>query len=162
AAPPGTSEYSDSPWPPLERIRATLISRMDDGIGQLMNKLSELKISTNTVIIFTSAGGPQNDRNMLPEFFNSTGSFRGHQGSLNEGGLRVPMIVRWPAQMRGDEVSDLTCAAWDVFPTVAQIAFVTPPKSDGFSFMPTLIGQSQTTRHELLSWTIQETNSIKQ
>ena len=153
AAPPGTSAYADSPWPPLERIRATLISRMDDGIGQLLAKLDELKINTNTVIIFASVGGPEKDRAVAPEFFRSTGSFRGQQGSLNEGGLRVPLVVRWPAQIKGGGVGDLLCAGWDLFPTAAEIAFTTPPeKLDGWSLLPTLLGQAQTNRHESVYW----------
>ena len=153
AAPPGTSAYADSPWSPLERIRATLISRMDDGIGQLLAKLDELKINTNTVIIFASVGGPEKDKAVAPEFFRSTGSFRGQQGSLNEGGLRVPLVVRWPAQIKGGGVSDLLCAGWDLFPTAAEIAFTTPPeKLDGWSLLPTLLGQAQTNRHESVYW----------
>ena len=156
AAPPGTSAYADAPWPPLERIRATLISRMDDGIGQLLKKLDDLRISTNTVVVFASVGGPQNEKTMLPDFFNSTGPWRGRQGSLNEGGLRVPLVIRWPAQIKAGSVSDLICAAWDFFPTAAEIAFLPPPeKLDGVSLMPTLLGQSQTNRHESLYWETQ-------
>ena len=152
AAPPGTSSYADSPWPPLERIRATLISRMDDGIGQLLAKLDELKINNNTVVIFASVGGPEKDKAVAPEFFRSTGSFRGQQGSLNEGGLRVPLIVRWPEQIKGGGVSELVCAGWDLLPTAAEIAFQSPPKSDGLSLLPALLGQVQTNRHEFLYW----------
>ena len=153
AAPPGDSEYADAPWPPLERIRAALISRMDKGIGQLLDQLVESKISTNTVVFFTSVGGPQSKTSMLPDFFNSTGPWRGRQGSLNEGGLRVPMLVRWPAQIQTGGSSDLMVAAWDLLPTAAEIAFRSPPqKLDGFSLLPTLLGQAQTNRHESLYW----------
>ena len=153
AAPPGGSDYADAPWPPLERIRATLITRMDDSVGQLLKKLDDLKISTNTVVIFTSVGGPQTERAMTTNFFNSTGGLRGGQGSLNEGGLRVPMVLRWPAQIKAGGASDLTCAAWDFLPTAAEIAFMPQPeKLDGVSLMPTLLGQTQTNRHESLYW----------
>ena len=153
AAPPSGSEYSDSPWPPMERIRATLITRMDDGIGQLLKKLDELKISTNTVILFTSLGGPQTGKTMITNFFNSTGSFRGEQGGLKEGGIRVPLLVRWPAEINGGVVSDLPVAGWDVLPTATEIAMMpTPKKLDGISFLPTLVGQAQTNRHDFLYW----------
>ena len=153
AAPPGPSAYADAPWPPLERTRATLVSRMDAGIGQLLDKLVELNISANTVVIFASVGGPENSAGMTPEVFRSAGPFRGQQGSLNEGGLRVPLIVRWPAQIKAGGVSDLPCAGWDLFPTAAEIAFTSPPeKLDGFSLLPTLLGQAQTNRHEFLYW----------
>ncbi len=153
APPPGTSAYGDAPWPPLERLRATLISRMDDGIGQLLAKLDELKITSNTVVIFASVGGPEKDQAIAPEFFRSAGAFRGQQGSLNEGGLRVPLIVRWPAQIRRGGVKDVLCAGWDLFPTAAEIAFTTPSENlDGLSLLPTLLGQTQTNRHESVYW----------
>lgn len=153
AAPPGKSDYADAPWPPLERVRAALISQMDDGVGQLLKKLADLKISTNTVVIFASLGGPEKNKNMGTDIFRSAGLFRGQQGSLNEGGLRVPLIVRWPAQIAARGVSDLPCAAWDVLPTAAELAFSSPPKKlAGLSLLPTLIGQGQTNRHEFLYW----------
>jgi arylsulfatase A-like enzyme len=153
AAPPGDSQYADAPWPPFERIRATLITRMDVGIGHLLNKLDELKISTNTIVIFTSAGGPQREKGMDPAFFGSSGPFRGQQGSLNEGGLRVPFLVRWPAQIKPGGVNDQPWAAWDVFPTAAEIAYAKPPpKLDGISMLPTLLGRNQTNMHEALYW----------
>ena len=153
AAPPGVSPYADAPWPPMERLRATLISRMDDGVGQLMSKLDKLGISKNTVIIFTSAGGPQNEKGLSPELFNSTGSWRGRQGSLNEGGLRVPMIVRWPAQIKAAQASDFAFASWDVVPTLTELAFAPPPKqSDGISLLPLWVGRRQTNQHESFYW----------
>jgi arylsulfatase A-like enzyme len=152
-APPGGSEYSDAPWPPLERIRATLISRMDDGIGKLTDKLAEMKINTNTVVVFTSVGGPQIEKGIAPEFFKSAGPLRGQQGSVYEGGIRVPMIVRWPAQIKPGETSDLTWAAWDFLPTLAEIALTKPlEKLDGISILPTLLGKKQKNRHESFYW----------
>jgi len=157
AAPPGASQYADAPWPPLERTRAALISRMDEGIGQLLNKLAAMKINTNTVVIFTSVGGPQHEKAAASELFNSTGAFRGRQGGLNEGGLRVPMIVRWPAQIKPGAVSDFTWAAWDLLPTVAEITFTkAPEKMDGISLLPALVGRQQTNRHEFFYWESRE------
>jgi arylsulfatase A-like enzyme len=153
AAPPSSSQYSDAPWPPLERIRATLISRMDDGIGKLMDKLAEMKINTNTVVVFTSVGGPQFEKGIAPEFFKSAGQLRGQQGSVYEGGIRVPMIIRWPAQIKPGETSDLTWSAWDVLPTLAEIALTKPPeKLDGISILPMLLGKKQKNHHESFYW----------
>jgi arylsulfatase A-like enzyme len=159
-APPGGSEYGDSPWPPLERIRATLISRMDEGIGKLMDKLAEMKINTNTIVIFTSVGGPKNEKGISPEFFNSAGSLRGMQGSVYEGGIRVPLIIRWPAQIRPEQTSDQVCAVWDLFPTLAEAAYAKlPEKLDGVSLMPTLLGKPQKNSPSLLLWESNEEDS---
>ena len=152
-APPTAPEYADAPWPPLERIRATLISRLDDSVGKLLDKLAELKINTNTVVLFTSIGGPQYEKGIGTNFFNSAGSLRGSQGSLNEGGLRVPLIVRWPAHIKPGGVNDDLWAAWDLFPTAAEIAYARPPEqTDGISMFPTLVQQRQKNRHEFLYW----------
>ena len=160
ATPPGNSPYADAEWPPLQRIRAALISRMDDGIGKLMGELDSLKIAANTVVIFTSIGGPENDNGIPREFFNSSGPLRGGQGSVYEGGLRVPMIVRWPARIKSGRVSDFTWAAWDLLPTAAEIAMTkTPEKLDGISALPTLEGRRQKNAHKLFAWESRETGA---
>ena len=152
-SPANASEYADSGWPPLERNRAKLIARLDDGVGKLLDKLTELKIGTNTVIIFTSAGGPQYEKGIATNFFTSAGPFRGAQGGLNEGGLRVPLIIRWPAQIKPGMINDLPWAAWDLFPTAAEIALARPPAGgDGISLLPTLMKKRQENRHGFLSW----------
>jgi arylsulfatase A-like enzyme len=154
---PTDPQYSDEPWPPLERTRATMISRMDEGIGRLLNKLEELGISTNTAVFFTSVNGPRREERMDPEFFNSTGPLRGWQGSVHEGGLRVPMIVRWPAQITPGRTSDFVWAAWDLLPTAANIALAKrPEKIDGISVLPVLLAGTQTNRHEVFYWESRE------
>jgi arylsulfatase A-like enzyme len=160
ASPPGNSPYADVSWPPMQRIRASLISRMDDGIGKLMDELDKLNIATNTVVIFTSIGGPENEKNIGPEFFNSAGPLRGSAGSVYEGGIRVPMIVRWPARIKAGQTSDFACAAWDLFPTAAEIALAKPPgKLDGVSMLPALEGKRQKNTHKLFEWESKETGA---
>jgi arylsulfatase A-like enzyme len=87
---------------------------------------------------------------------------RGQQGSVYEGGIRVPMIVRWPAQIKPGETSDLTWAAWDFLPTLAEIALTKPlEKLDGISILPTLLGKKQKNRHESFYWQASETVSSR-
>jgi arylsulfatase A-like enzyme len=150
---PGNGSYATESWTDAEKNRAAIITRMDEDIGKLMDRLAELKINTNTVVLFSSVGGPRNESGSETKTFNSTGSLRGLQGSVYEGGLRVPLIVHWPAQIKPGQVSELPCAAWDFVPTAAEIAMSKAPETlDGISFLPTLLGRKQVKRHETFYW----------
>lgn len=153
----GASVPSEEPyatnvaWLPVERTRAAMISRLDTYVGILTNCLSALGYDRNTVIIFTSATGPQHDAEIDPSFFHSAGPFRGFKHDLYEGAIRVPLIVRWPIQTRPGAVCDLPCAAWDLLPTLAEAARAQAPTNlDGISLLPTLQGKPQTNTHEFL------------
>jgi len=154
---PTDAPYSGEAWPPVEKNKAAMIARMDADIGKLFAKLKELKIDDDTVVFFTSDNGPHKEGGVDPKFFQSAGPFRGLKRDLTEGGIRVPLIVRWPAQIKPGQVSDLLCANWDFFPTAADIAMTKPPKGlDGISMFPLLTGQAQTNRHEYLYWEFHE------
>ena len=130
---------------------------MDAAIGKILEALQKLKIEENTVVIFSSDNGPHKEGGVDPKFLQSAGPFRGHKRDLTEGGIRVPLIVRWPARVATNQVSDLLTANWDFLPTAAEIAGVPPPKDiDGISIFPTLIGQTQTNRHDYLYWEFHE------
>ncbi len=154
---PGDTPYPNEPWPQPEKNKAAMITRMDADIGRLLERLKELKIEENTVIFFTSDNGPHKEGGVDPKFFNSSGPFRGIKRDLYEGGIRVPMIVRWPARIKSGQVSDFVWANWDFLPTAAEIARAEPPKNlDGFSVLPLLTGQEQTNRHDSLYWEFHE------
>ena len=92
-------------------------------------------------------------KNRNPAFFQSAGPFRGTKGHLHEGGVRVPMIVRWTGKVKPGMVSDEILAHWDVLPTILSAARVSKPREiDGISFMPTLLGIGQKPQHEYLYW----------
>jgi arylsulfatase A-like enzyme len=150
---PTDAPYSDEPWPQQEKNRAAMIARFDDYIGQLRAQLKNFNLEGNTVIFFTSDTGPQTGGGVDPKFFQSAGPFRGQRGDLYEGGLRVPMIVCWPGKIPPGQVSDFPWAAWDFLPTAMQIALREPPKNlDGISVLPTLLGETQTNRHDFFTW----------
>jgi arylsulfatase A-like enzyme len=150
---PTDAPYSDESWPQPEKNRAAMIVRLDNHIGELLEELKKLGLESNTVIFFSSDTGPQTGGGVDPKFFQSAGPFRGGRGGLYEGGLRVPMIVSWPGTIRPGQVSHFPWAAWDFLPTALQIALREPPQNlDGISVLPTLLGETQTNRHELFSW----------
>jgi len=155
---PSDEPYSNEPWPQVEKNKAAMISRMDADIGRLMDQLEELKIGENTVVFFTSDNGPHREGGVNPKFFNSSGPLCGIKRDLYEGGIRVPMIVRWPARVKPGQISDFVWANWDILPTTAEIAMIDdPPKDiDGISVLPLLTGKPQTNRHDFLYWEFHE------
>lgn len=157
---PSDAPYSKEDWPQVEKNKAAMITRMDRDIGLLLDQLKKLKIDGETVIFFSSDNGPHKEGGVDPEFFRSSGLLRGIKRDLYEGGIRVPMIVRWPGKIKGGSVSDQVWAFWDFLPTAADIAGVKPPEGiDGISMLPTLQGQKQTNQHEFLYWEFHEKGS---
>lgn len=133
---------------------AAMITRMDRDIGRLMDLLKRLGIDDQTLVFFTSDNGAGRGSGYDPEFFNSTGLFRGFKRDLYEGGIRVPTIVRWPGKIRAGTESGHVGAFWDFLPTATELAGMKPPDNlDGISFLPTLLGHdSRQKQHEYLYW----------
>jgi arylsulfatase A-like enzyme len=150
---PSDAPYSSESWPQPEKSKAAMITRLDAYVGRLLKQLKDSKMEDNTVVIFTSDNGPHQEGGVDPAFFNSAGGLRGFKRDLHEGGIRVPLIVRWPHKVAAGTTSDLPCALWDFLPTAAEIARLSPPPGvDGISILPTLLGKAQTNRHEFLYW----------
>jgi arylsulfatase A-like enzyme len=154
---PSDAPYADESWPPAEKNKAAMITRMDADIGRLLDKLKELNIEENTAVFFTSDSGPHKEGGVDPAFFQSSGPLRGIKRDLYEGGLRVPMIARWPGMIPAGTVSGQVWTFWDVLPTLAEIARTPPPKNlDGLSMLPALLGRAQTNQHDILYWEFHE------
>ncbi len=154
---PDDAPYSTQPWPQPEKNKAAMISRLDNDIGKLLAKLQELKIDDNTVVLFSSDNGPHQEGGVDPKFFKSAGPLRGIKRDLYEGGIRVPLIVRWPAKIKPGRVSNQVWSFWDFLPTAADIALAKSPANlDGISMVPTLLGRAQTNQHDFLYWEFHE------
>lgn len=122
---------------------AAMITRMDEGIGRILDAIAEAGVEANTVVMFTSDNGPTFNGGTDSEFFRSTAGLRGLKASLYEGGIRVPLIVRWPGSVAPGTVSDQVSAFWDYLPTLAEIAGAKVPAgtaTDGQSMVPILRG----------------------
>jgi arylsulfatase A len=137
---------------------AAMVTLLDDQVGEIMAKVKELGLEENTIIIFTSDNGPHREGGNDPDFFNSNGPFRGYKRDLYEGGIRMPMIARWPGQIEAGSTSDHISAFWDVLPTLCELSGVeTPVGLDGISFGPSLLGQDgQQQQHGHLYWEFHE------
>jgi arylsulfatase A-like enzyme len=154
---PSDVPYSNESWPQAEKNKAAMITRLDTDVGKVLDKLKALQLETNTVVIFTSDNGPHKEGGVDPKFFRSSGPWRGIKRDLYEGGIRVPLLVRWPEKIRPGRVSDQVWAFWDILPTLAELAGAkVPGKIDGISMVPTLLGRTQTNQHDFLYWEFHE------
>jgi len=156
----GAANFEVRGYAPIRNPRAmfaAMVSRLDHQIGEILNLLNELEIAENTIVIFTSDNGPHQEGGADPEFFNSFGGLRGYKRDLYEGGIRVPMIVRWPAKIKKASKTDHISAFWDIMPTLAEIAGVNAPENiDGLSFLPVLTGQDFQQEHAAMYWEFHE------
>ncbi len=153
---PSDEPYSGRPWPQVEKNFAAMITRMDRDIGHLVDTLKETGQDGNTLLLFSSDNGPNQEGGHSSKFFESSGPLRGIKRDLYEGGIRVPALARWPSRIRPGAVSDHPWAFWDVLPTCAEICGQpVPPAIDGISFLPTLLGKQQRP-HEFLYWEFHE------
>jgi arylsulfatase A len=130
---------------------AAMITRMDREVGRLLALVEELGLDQQTIFIFTSDNGPLYDRlgGTDTEFFDSAAGLRGRKGSLHEGGVRVPCLVRWPGRIRESRVESRLTGFEDWLPTLIELAGgrdLLPPNLDGLSFAPTLLGRRQSPR----------------
>ena len=131
-----------------------MVSHLDRDVGRIVALLEELSLSDSTLILFTSDNGPAYDRlgGSDSDFFNSSGPLRGRKGSLWEGGIRVPLVVKWPGRIADGSTCDHVAAFWDVLPTLCEAAGLKPPQRiDGISFLPSLVGDEQR-EHKYLYW----------
>ncbi|MDR1202491.1 MAG: arylsulfatase [Tannerellaceae bacterium] len=143
---------------------AAMVSYLDEQVGGLIDKLKELGIYDNTIILFTSDNGPTFNGGSDSPWFDSAKPFVSDvnwgKTSLREGGIRVPLIVTWEDNIKKNTVSNHIMASWDIMPTLCELAGITPPKTDGISFVPELFGKNQP-KHEYLYWEYPENGGSK-
>jgi arylsulfatase A len=143
---------------------AGMVTRMDRDVGRVLTLLQKLGLDENTLVMFSSDNGPHHEGGHDPIFFDSNGPLRGHKRDLYEGGIRVPMIARWPGKIKAGSTTNHISAFWDLLPTVCDIMYAAPPKDiDGISFMPTLLGaSSEQKNHDYLYWEFHEGRNSSQ
>jgi len=142
---PATPEV---PWPDVQKRYANDVRRIDDGVGDLLQLLQDLKIENNTLVVFTSDNGPSIEsylpEDYVPTFFRGYGPFDGIKRDTLEGGMREPALVCWPGVIPAGRVSDQASGQWDWLSTFATVAGVpAPAASDGVSLLPALTGKGE-------------------
>lgn len=156
----GANNFEVRGYAPVKNPKAmfaAMVSRIDHQVGQILNLIDELGIAENTIVIFTSDNGPHQEAGADPDFFNSNGGLRGYKRDLYEGGIRVPMIVKWPDKIKTAAKTDHISAFWDILPTLADAAGTKAPENiDGLSFLPVLTGQDLQQQHNAMYWEFHE------
>lgn len=153
-----TPYTGDKQYLPQQKPRAAyaaMITRLDRGVGKIMSLLKKLKLDEDTIVIFTSDNGATfKIGGYDPGFFMSNGDFRGAKADVYEGGIRIPLIARWPGKIKAGKETDQICAFWDFMPTFADLAQTKPASdTDGISIMPALTGKPEKQKqHEYLYW----------
>ncbi len=151
----GGDNYFPNQYP--RATYATMVTYLDNQVGQLVTKLKALGLYENTLIIFSSDNGPTFNGGSDSKFFDSAHPFSSEKGKgkcfVYEGGIRVPMIASWQGKIPAGTTSNLISAQWDVLATLAEtIEEKTPKPTDGISFLPTLLGKEQRQKHDYLYW----------
>jgi arylsulfatase len=144
------SRYADQPE--MRAAYAAMVTRLDREVGRIVDMVRKVGQENNTLFVFTSDNGDA--LGILGEnYFNSSAGFRGHKENLYEGGIRTPMIARWPGHVPAAATSPLPWSFCDMLPTLAEIAGAAAPKGvDGISMAPTLLGREQRHAPEWLYW----------
>jgi arylsulfatase A-like enzyme len=172
-APPEARKEYEGRWPKFARADnragylgsddalaefAGMVTYLDKLIGQVLERLEKLGIAENTVVLFCSDNGPQPGlwTDVFVDFFDGNGPFKGAKTNFYEGGIRTPMLARWPGKIKAGSESEFVGYFADVMPTLAELAGASdslPKPIDGISFAPTLLGHSERQKaHEYLYW----------
>lgn len=159
-------------------IMASMLKSVDESLGRVLAKVEELKLADNTIVVFYSDNGGNvhsntpddekgkrrkpDDTRLLdwrkwagdrPPTCNAP--LRDGKGRLYEGGIRVPLFVRWPGKIAAGATSDAVVGCIDFYPTLLELAGVTKPAAqtvDGVSFAPVLRGTGALTREAYFTW----------
>lgn len=143
---PNLAHYKNQPWNQTVKNYAAMVSLLDQGVGRILDKLKELGIDDNTLVIYTSDNGAN------PPFIKaiqSSGGLRGAKRSLYEGGIRAPFVARWPGKIQPGTKSSQLVGHLDLMATAADMLGIESPAKDGVSFLPTLQGKEQQEREFL-------------
>ena len=160
----GESGYLPHPRP--RAAYATMISDLDRHVGAVMKALEESGFGSNTLVIFTSDNGATHEGKPTSsfhiggadtEFFDSEGDLRGFKGRVYEGGIRVPMIARFPGKIAAGKIDDTPGYFADWFPTLCAAANLPPPAGlDGDNLWPVISGAGTLANHKPMVWVYPE------
>jgi arylsulfatase A-like enzyme len=150
-----TGGYGSTPHPKTDF--AAMVARFDAYVGEIVEKLKQSGLDRNTVIMISSDNGPHREGGADPDFFKSYGLLRGTKRDMYEGGIRVPFIVWYPGKVKAGSRTDHVSAFWDIMPTLADLTGTDVcGKTDGISFLPTLLMKGKQEQHAWLYWEFHE------
>lgn len=136
----GEKGYASTKYP--LSTYAAMVTFLDDQVGIILDKLRDSGLDGNTIVMFSSDNGATFNGGVNPQFFNSVAGLRGLKMDVYEGGIREPFIARWPGKIKPGRVSDHISAQFDLLATLAELTGQATPPTDGISFLPELLGQT--------------------
>ncbi|HRK29778.1 MAG TPA: sulfatase [Tepidisphaeraceae bacterium] len=137
------------------RIYAAMISAVDDAVGQIMQSLSDRALDRNTLVIFLSDNGGASGQGYAASSPARNDPLGGRKGTFWEGGIRVPMLISWPAKIAAGQTLSQPVSSLDVLPTslaAAQARHLSQHALDGKDLLPLLLGENAAAPHETLYW----------
>ena len=147
---PDTAPYTEKNWTDDEKVHAAMITRLDRDVGAIFSLLREKGLDENTIVFFCSDNGAAQ---RWEGRFDSSGVLKGRKRDMYEGGIRTPMIVRWPGRVAANTTSDLPWYFADALPTFAELADAQSPDGlDGVSIAPTLWSEQQDLSDRAMYW----------
>ena len=173
---PSWKLFKEKPWTAGQRtnndakVYAAFMHMVDRQLGEIIKLLKKLKLDENTIFFLSGDNGGQayfttRDRPhgfFAPNLNPKTGKrFRAGKGSLYEGGLKVPYLVRWPGKIKPGTVSDHLFYYPDVMPTLADLTNAKCPKTDGISFLPTLLSKAKQSNHAHMYWELGQQRAVR-
>ncbi|MGB7345727.1 MAG: arylsulfatase [Pirellulaceae bacterium] len=155
---PDYGQYADKDWSNPDKGQAAMISRMDADVGRILDLLKKLGVDKDTLVMFSSDNGPHDEGGHNTERFDPAGPLRGMKRDLYEGGVRVPLIARWPGTAPAGTTSNHVGYFGDLMATVADLSGAKcPENTDSISFAPTIIGNVDAQQeHRYLYWEFYE------
>jgi arylsulfatase A-like enzyme len=147
---PDAKPYEDRDWPERVKYLASMVTRLDQSTGMILDRVRQHGLEENTIVIFASDNGPGG---LSVKHFESNGPLRGFKRDMYEAGIRVPFMVRWKGRIQPGETAQVI-SFWDFLPTMCELLRTrTPAAIDGISFLPALLGKPQNQKqHEYLYW----------
>ncbi|MFK7770167.1 MAG: arylsulfatase, partial [Mariniblastus sp.] len=142
-------DYADQKWTDVEIRFATMVRRIDNAVGDLLQTLVDLGIEENTMVVFTSDNGPHHESyinkvNYEASSFQSYGPFDGTKRDTWEGGIRMPTLVWWPKNIPAGKINNQPSQFHDWMTTMAAVAGISAPaRADGVSLVPSLTGKGE-------------------
>lgn len=141
-----------------DNLYRAVVEEFDYETGRLLEKLDQLGLRKNTLVIYTTDNGPWNQPKYYENkkghpgnsiFWGDAGPFRDGKASLYEGGSHVPCLMRWPGKIAAGETNDALMATIDLLPTIAALAGATVPEDrviDGINQLDCILGNSKSAR----------------
>ncbi|MFG2294967.1 sulfatase-like hydrolase/transferase [Streptomyces sp. NPDC048603] len=151
---PDTGAYASRSWTSQNKGHAAQITRLDQHVGTIVDRLAALGVAGSTVVLFASDNGPHEEGGVNPDLFDANGPLRGYKRNLYEGGVRVPLLAWAPGRIAPGTTSSRPTPLYDLLPTLADLAGAPAPADiDGLSAVPVLDGRADLAPyHSHLYW----------